>query len=464
MSGLEDSQNYKHYHEEFMKNLNGTSAAEVFMLILPAPICVFLSNIVLALWIPSTLIKNSKFNFFVDFTVIIVPLILCFTILSECHVIVTSGLLMGLCAYFAFYWIAGTQNERLFSEKYLHKLLTSTVTQSRSPYITNFRALTNLMTAICILAVDFKVFPRRFAKTENFGYGLMDTGVGLFVISNALVVPQGKFETFWLSVWKCVPLILLGGARFFATKQIDYQSHISEYGVHWNFFITLAVTKIICTLILSITKGVNTFLPVIVVSAHQMMLSSGVQDWVLSNVTRQDFLSANREGIASSLGYVALYFAGVCLAKELRSCGSSFRSNLILLVKLSITSTLLWSIVSLCRHCFGVSRRLANLGYFTWIVALSVSMMVILLCVELVLRALNVMHVNVSYVPLTLEAINFNGLAFFLLANLLTGLINVSVRTLYVAPLPSVMILCGYTFILCWLILLLYVKQFKLKL
>ncbi|KAJ9580798.1 hypothetical protein L9F63_024014 [Diploptera punctata] len=237
-------------------------------------------------------------------------------------------------------------------KNFIRELLTSNITESRRPYITNFRALTNVMTAICILAVDFKVFPRRFAKTENFGSGLMDTGVGLFVISNSLVAPQGKLEALSPSVWKSVkssiPLIVLGGARFLATKQIDYQTHISEYGVHWNFFITLAVTKILCTLIISVTRGVNIFLlSVVVVSVHQGLLSSGLQDWVLSSQPRDDFLSANREGIASCLGYVALYFIGVCVAKELKLAGLSFRNNLITMCKLSMTSILLWSVTTL---------------------------------------------------------------------------------------------------------------------
>jgi hypothetical protein len=35
-----------------------------------------------------------------------------------------------------------------------------------------------LVTAICILGVDFPIFPRRFAKTADYGYGLMDLGKG----------------------------------------------------------------------------------------------------------------------------------------------------------------------------------------------------------------------------------------------------------------------------------------------
>ncbi|KAJ9580799.1 hypothetical protein L9F63_024015 [Diploptera punctata] len=91
-------------------------------------------------------------------------------------------------------------------------------------------------------------------------------------------------------------------------------------------------------------------------------------------------------------------------------------------------------------------------------------MIVLLLCVELVLRTLNAMYLTTSYVPVILDAINYNGLAFFLLANLLTGLVNVSVRTLYVDTGLSVVILCGYMLTLCWLTHLLHRRQLRLRL
>lgn len=53
--------------------------------------------------------------------------------------------------------------------------------------IQNYRAVLALVTCVSILAVDFKVFPRRFAKTETFGTGLMDLGTGAFIFEHGLM-------------------------------------------------------------------------------------------------------------------------------------------------------------------------------------------------------------------------------------------------------------------------------------
>lgn len=118
-------------------------------------------------------------------------------------------------------------------------------------FITWFRAYVNIATAIAILAVDFVVFPRRFAKAETYGAGLMDTGVGMYVVSMGIVSREAKraaapgglqhvCDTI-VGVW---PLLGIGFGRIVTTKGINYQEHASEYGTHWNFFFTLAVMAV----------------------------------------------------------------------------------------------------------------------------------------------------------------------------------------------------------------------------
>jgi phosphatidylinositol glycan class W len=133
------------------------------------------------------------------------------------------------------------------------------VTKQQAParkheaFVVGFRSYLQLITIAAILAVDFHVFPRRFAKTETFGTSLMDIGVGAFIFSSGLVagprlgngsVQQGSiFRTFQL----VVPSLVLGFSRAFLTRAVNYQEHVSEYGVHWNFFITLGLLPLLIT-------------------------------------------------------------------------------------------------------------------------------------------------------------------------------------------------------------------------
>ena len=55
-------------------------------------------------------------------------------------------------------------------------------------YVALFRAGLTAYTCVAILAVDFPFFPRRLAKVETFGTGLMDLGPGLYVFSFGLML------------------------------------------------------------------------------------------------------------------------------------------------------------------------------------------------------------------------------------------------------------------------------------
>ena len=41
-----------------------------------------------------------------------------------------------------------------------------------------------------------------------------------------------------------LPLLFLGMARLYITRLTGYHVSLLEYGLHWNFFFTLAVVKV----------------------------------------------------------------------------------------------------------------------------------------------------------------------------------------------------------------------------
>lgn len=77
----------------------------------------------------------------------------------------------------------------------------------------------------------------------------MDTGVGTFVFHFGLTAVQARQgatsrPSFKWLIKSVTPLLFMGFLRLVTHKQIDYQQHTSEYGVHWNFFFTMAAVTL----------------------------------------------------------------------------------------------------------------------------------------------------------------------------------------------------------------------------
>ena len=187
----------------------------------------------------------------VDFTTLVLPVLLAFTILANHAMVLNATCCCIACGFLLICKPSKTLREPKRAPS-LSEVLNS-VTPGKQPFIGNFRAYVLIATAIGILAVDFVIFPRRFAKAETYGVGLMDVGVGAFVISNSIVAPEARgvstrneslFSSVLRSIKSSLPLLLLGFMRLAAVKSTDYQEHVSEYGTHWNFFFTLFVVRV----------------------------------------------------------------------------------------------------------------------------------------------------------------------------------------------------------------------------
>lgn len=121
----------------------------------------------------------------------------------------------------------------------------------RLSYISNMMSSLLLVTCVTIFAVDFSVFDRRFVKTETYGWSLMDVGIGAFIAINAGLSPESRLknisrkERFVKNLKSNVPLLILGLIRLISIKLLNYQEHVTEYGIHWNFFFTISFVKVL---------------------------------------------------------------------------------------------------------------------------------------------------------------------------------------------------------------------------
>ncbi|XP_026750264.2 phosphatidylinositol-glycan biosynthesis class W protein-like [Galleria mellonella] len=415
-----NSTEYKKYHESLMMNNHGSPVFHTFLCIFFTVQCSLYCSIVNR--------YSGVLQYVYEYIIIVLPMIAALTIISEYIYILNIAVFTILLYEFIYQY---KKLDLLKKFKQYNRFKTG-----RIHTISAVRGLTYLITVFCILAVDFEIFPRYLAKTEKYGYSLMDTGVGLFVFMSGLVhkdVAKNnvmaiiKGNTKFISI-----LVCLGVARFISVKQLDYQEHVTEYGVHWNFFFTLAVCKLLSSVLLFYSNS-PFYLSIIVIVLHETALYVGLQDWVFGDTPRINVLDANREGITSSLGYVSLYLFSAHI-KVILVDKTIHRYKV--QAKLILNCLILWIMTYIVNFYRPTSRTLANTGYCLYIEAIIVTIIALLYFHEVLFQNFDV--------PVILSTVNDNGLLYFLIANLITGAINLNIRTMLVSTPMTLIILNNY--------------------
>jgi len=351
------------------------------------------------------------------------------------------------------------------------------------PFITSYRGTMIVITCLAILAVDFRIFPRRFAKVENWGTSLMDMGVGSFVFSSGVVSVRpilkdrlaGRTPSLGLQLYATarhsVPLLVLGFIRLYSVKGLDYAEHVTEYGVHWNFFFTLALLPPSVALFQSLNSLVPSIalLALLLSTVYQALLEyTGLKAYILT-APRTNLLSMNREGLFSFLGYLAIFLAGQSAGFNIlprNSIGNTSKSDPFKQRKQLLGRLILWltgwSLLYFLATSYNyglhlrVSRRLANLPYVLWVSAFNCAQITCFCVIETLVfpQVYKATHRTSERkecdraTSKVLKAFNRNGLAIFLLANLLTGLVNMTLNTLSMGREEAMSILLGYASIL----------------
>uniref|UniRef100_A0A3P9IQS8 Phosphatidylinositol-glycan biosynthesis class W protein n=1 Tax=Oryzias latipes TaxID=8090 RepID=A0A3P9IQS8_ORYLA len=485
----------KELKEAFVANLNGTGLEEVVLGSFLSPLCFIIRGFLLILCYQTrgsvVLPLPPLSHMFLDVFVLVFPLVLSCTVLSSILYQVILSLTFISASLFC--WICLSTDRS--AQKSASSFLQTPVQCDQVPFVTLFRVFVNVKTAISILAVDFPVFPRRYAKTETYGTGVMDFGVGAFVFANALVCPEARRKNISgsrmghvtqqiVSVW---PLLALGLARLLSVKLADYQEHVTEYGVHWNFFFTLAMVRIVASALLTILPSRQLWVFALLFSGlYQFTLeTSELKAFLIHNNDREkDFLHANKEGIFSIVGNVAIYLIGVQFGLYVMQPRFHVKEWLKMLLNLLFCSFFLYCVLFACQTFVEpVSRRLANLPFVIWSVGQSLLFMSCLGVADMVLL-FSKKSSGCLFVPSSLslcrkkeertdttglerlcliKAVHRNQLLFFLLANVMTGLTNMVVDTLGSDGFFSVSVLLLYMFVNCILVHVLHILGITVK-
>lgn len=469
----------KQLKEQFVSDLSGGPVSEIYAVTGISLAAFALQSLVKKWAIPSIEVLSGRPVLFVEeFFFEVVLQLQAITIFSgQISRLYMHALLPGVLV---FIYKAATTSPRTKT-----KLQPRPTTQlaGKIGYITAYRAQMMVITNLAILAVDFHAFPRRFAKVETWGTSLMDLGVGLFVFSMGLANSRavikaklansrkdGYFALVAKSTIKAVPVLALGLVRLVSVKSLEYQEHVSEYGVHWNFFMTLGLLPVFLGLADPILAAVPRFFVALAIGVgYEVALHRGLSKFVLDDSNRgHNLLTMNKEGLCSFFGYLSIFIFGQSFGSFIFTAKKT-PNNLLMTQRtgkgnkwLTVSSTRGLAIMSVvtcilfyyCQELLltgNISRRLANLPYVMWTVSYNA---VFLLCYNLIERAVGPVEVNV------LNAINNNGLAIFLVANLTTGLVNMTINTLDVGAGMTYVILIVYA--LLWTTLALVMNHYRI--
>lgn len=460
-------------HAAFVGTYDGCNQKELFL----AEIVVFLALVLRNVSLPWVFL-GQKFNtsafkywfkFLLDYLFLVLPCLLVMTLFSQSLLLLTSVLTACLATLLVFivceYFMSP---DRPTTKVVLNRI----IDEHHQPtiFLTYFRSALLVSVAAAILAVDFPVFPRRFSKTEKYGHSLMDAGVAGFVVASAVTNRVKTLSTYEVkTVWKSkyywlrssyVILPVIGLARTVLLSVMNYPQHITEYGVHWNFFYTLAMVKIVSY---SLPRRFPLLWACIFGILQQTMLTSGYEEWILSGENKRDTVfAANAEGICSLMGYITIFYISDAVAKFISKTGIRIKSWIECCWRLYFFALFFYGLQLGAEWTLGQpSRRVANISYVFAQMSFFTFTLACFLCVQLIsviAWAANVPHFCIDenpwygVQPCLSTSVNKSGLVFFLLANIFTGAVNLVLDTHRTNGCAAMCILIGYLFILCMII------------
>lgn len=444
--------------ESFYINREGSSFLEPYALITLWPISRLL-------WCCVKLYLLRFFNStpaYVEFLILFTPFTLAVTLLQNYVYWLVIGLALITWTLLLRLLISGEPLLRLISDKKVSNAL-----EPRG-LLASLLATLMLSVTVCILSVDFPIFPRRGAKTYDFGFSIMDAGVGAFIAFSGAVSPEAKhavesstdrtIQTKLGLVLKTlsssVPLIVLSCLRLVLIRYFEYREITEEYGTHLNFFAVLAAVKLIsCLIYCIIGRRIKlNYVGAALIVAYQIFLNYYAMENIVANESRHNFFMANKEGFLSIIGltgYHLVYTRLQLIIDDASKTHKRYGITQTLKALLRLAAPAIVGLIVMHNFVQPSSRRISNAAYVCW----SACMVIFLLGCEVTVNsgiaALQRRYHNVDdFGSRIYTAFSQNAMPLFLLANILTGAINFTLATNSMQTLSSLATIAMYLVII----------------
>ena len=231
-----------------------------------------------------------------------------------------------------------------------------------------------------------------------------------------------------------------------------------SHGKHLNIFVILTIIMIWAVFVpASLVKYAN-WIAIGIMAIYQMFLSCGVQDYILEHEKQDGFLNINMAGFAQTIGYFCCFLFGLALGRRFYEIDyekeGSVKKMAIELVKVVLGSLILFLLsYFLVSH---TAPRVTNFAYVLYCV-LNIS------CSGIALLMGDRMMRNRSYNLILDGPGKTSRLIYFIVGNLLTGLIKVTVIDFAQTTLGSVVITAIYMFVLHLIFAILVIKKIKVR-
>jgi len=178
---------------------------------------------------------------------------------------------------------------------------------------------------------------------------------------------------------------------------------------------------------------------------HQALLSSMLQEFV-ATAPRMSFISQNKEGIISLVGFSSLYLISIQIGNFLHKLRQQ-KEWLVVSGLFGVASVVLWICAIGLEYYFGLvpSGKTANFPFILYSLVFTLQPLSLMIGIDSLIFPLPSVFLDM------LTNQRNSQLILFLIANVLTGVINLSIKTLYTPDPIAFIIISIYMFGACFL-------------